>query len=167
MVIGLLLTHWVLRRDTIRFGGFLFWNFAAMPIGICESWLLGQNVSVDMRETEVLMGDGLSPICEENDGTEPHQYVVNQIEVGVTTYDITWHRLEFVGQKQGPFQYHDDVIKWKHFPRYWPFVRGIHRSPVNSSHKRPVTRTFDVFFAQWYRNSMWIKHSRVTKIYNS
>ena len=29
---------------------------------------------------------------------------------------------------------HDDVIKWKHFPR-WPFVRGIHRSPVNSPHK--------------------------------
>ena len=26
---------------------------------------------------------------------------------------------------------HDDVIKWKHFPRYWPFVRGIHRWPVN------------------------------------
>ena len=23
---------------------------------------------------------------------------------------------------------HDDVIKWKHFPRYWPFVRAIHRS---------------------------------------
>ena len=23
---------------------------------------------------------------------------------------------------------HVDVIKWKHFPRYWPFVRGIHRS---------------------------------------
>ena len=30
---------------------------------------------------------------------------------------------------------HDDVIKWKHFPRYWPFVRRIHRSPVNSPHK--------------------------------
>ena len=30
---------------------------------------------------------------------------------------------------------HDDVIKWKHFPRYWPFVRGVHRSPVNSPHK--------------------------------
>ena len=30
---------------------------------------------------------------------------------------------------------HDDVIKWKLFPRYWPFVRGIHRSPVNSPHK--------------------------------
>ena len=30
---------------------------------------------------------------------------------------------------------HGDVIKWKHFPRYWPFVRGIHRSAVNSPHK--------------------------------
>ena len=30
---------------------------------------------------------------------------------------------------------HDDLIKWKHFPRYWPFVWGIHRSSVNSLHK--------------------------------
>ena len=30
---------------------------------------------------------------------------------------------------------HDDVIKWKHFPCYWPFVRWIHRSQVNSPHK--------------------------------
>ena len=33
------------------------------------------------------------------------------------------------------FDLHDDVIKWKNFPRHWPFVRGIHRSPVNSPHK--------------------------------
>ena len=32
-------------------------------------------------------------------------------------------------------QPHDDVIEWKHFPRYWPFVRGIHGSPANSPHK--------------------------------
>ena len=31
--------------------------------------------------------------------------------------------------------FHDDVIKWKHFHRYWPFVRGDHRSPVDSPHK--------------------------------
>ena len=30
---------------------------------------------------------------------------------------------------------HDDVIKWKHFPRYGSFVREIHRSLVNSPHK--------------------------------
>ena len=33
------------------------------------------------------------------------------------------------------FEFHDDVIKWKHFPRNWPFVREIHRSPVNFPHK--------------------------------
>ena len=31
--------------------------------------------------------------------------------------------------------HHDDVIKGKHFPCNWPFVRGIQRSPVNSPHK--------------------------------
>ena len=30
---------------------------------------------------------------------------------------------------------HDDVTKWKHFPRYWLFVRGTHRSPVNYPQK--------------------------------
>ena len=30
---------------------------------------------------------------------------------------------------------YDDVIKWKHFRRYWPFVRGIHLWSVNSPHK--------------------------------
>ena len=30
--------------------------------------------------------------------------------------------------------YNDDVVKWKYFLRYCPFVRGIHRSPVNSPH---------------------------------
>ena len=31
--------------------------------------------------------------------------------------------------------YYDDVIQWKHFPRYWPFVRGNHRSPMDTPHK--------------------------------
>ena len=32
-------------------------------------------------------------------------------------------------------QNHNDVIKWKHFPCYWPFVRGVHWSSMDSSHK--------------------------------
>ena len=31
--------------------------------------------------------------------------------------------------------HHDDVIKWKHFLCYWPFVWGIHWSLVNFPHK--------------------------------
>ena len=36
---------------------------------------------------------------------------------------------------------HDDVIKRKHFSRYWPFVRGIHRSQWI-----PHKKASDVFF---------------------
>ena len=39
------------------------------------------------------------------------------------------------GYLVGPCMFHHDIIKWKHFPRYWSFVRGIHRSPVNAPHK--------------------------------
>ena len=50
---------------------------------------------------------------------------------------IIFHRNKFtmVLKVMTFYLHHDDVIKWKHFPRYWPFVRGIHRSPVNSPHK--------------------------------
>ena len=53
----------------------------------------------------------------------------------------------FTYHRWGPvvFMWHDDVIKWKHFPRNWPFVRGIHRSRW-IPHTKPVTRSFDVFF---------------------
>ena len=37
---------------------------------------------------------------------------------------------------------HDDVIKWKHFPRYWPFVRGV---TGGFPSQRPVRRSFDFF----------------------
>ena len=37
----------------------------------------------------------------------------------------------------------DNVIKWKQFPRHWPFVRVIHRWIRRTN---PVTRSFDVFF---------------------
>ena len=58
---------------------------------------------------------------------------------------------------QREWKSHDDVMKWKHFPRYWPFVRGIHRSPVNSL-QRPVTRSFDVFI-DLRLNKRWSKQS--------
>ena len=41
---------------------------------------------------------------------------------------------------------HDDVIKLKHFPRYWPFVRGVPRSPVNFPHTSQWRGALYVFF---------------------
>ena len=49
---------------------------------------------------------------------------------------------------------HDDAIKWKHFPRYCAFVRGIHRSPVNSPHK-----------GQWRRALMFSLICAWTKVW--
>ena len=44
---------------------------------------------------------------------------------------------------------HGDVIKWKYFPRYWPFVRGIHRSTVNSPHEGKWRSALMFFFFIW------------------
>ena len=42
------------------------------------------------------------------------------------------------------YSIHDDVMKWKYFPHYWPFVQRIptHGFPT----QRPVTKSFDIFF---------------------
>ena len=50
------------------------------------------------------------------------------------TFNGIWRTIPYESHIHMP-PIHDDVIKWKHFPRYWPFVRGIHRCPVNSPHK--------------------------------
>ena len=42
--------------------------------------------------------------------------------------------------------FHDDVIKWKHCPRNWPFVRGIHRSALKSLHKCQWREALVFFF---------------------
>ena len=52
-------------------------------------------------------------------------------------------------------QGHDDVIKWKYFPHYWPFVWGIHRSPVNSPHKGQWRGTLTFFFICAWMNG-WV-----------
>ena len=48
-------------------------------------------------------------------------------------HGICSHYIDLVCRKWPEISTKQDVIKWKHF--YWPFVRGIHRSPVNSPHK--------------------------------
>ena len=47
---------------------------------------------------------------------------------GVRVSIRVWHR-------HCNLNWHDDVIKWKHYPRHWTFLWGIQRSPMNSPHK--------------------------------
>ena len=57
------------------------------------------------------------------------------VQIMAWCQDITWTYAESYQQWHSKKHLHDDVIKWKHFPRYWPFVRWIHQWPVNSLHK--------------------------------
>ena len=47
--------------------------------------------------------------------------------------------------------------QWKNFPRYWPFVRGIHQWPVNSPHKDQWHEAFMTFLsAPWIKD--WLNN---------
>ena len=59
-------------------------------------------------------------------------------------------------QLQSSFD-HDDVIKWKHFPRYWPVLWGIHRSVVNSSHKYQEHGALMIYLIRVYTND-WVNN---------
>ena len=46
-------------------------------------------------------------------------------------------------------------MKWRNFQRYWPFVWGLHRSPVNSPHKgqwRGALMFFFIWINGWVNN---------------
>ena len=72
-----------------------------------------------------------------------------EVNIGLANFidaNIVWCRYNAVNVLPNPHNrhsiarplsryIHDDVIKWKHFPRYWPFVPGIHRSTANSPRK--------------------------------
>ena len=59
-----------------------------------------------------------------------------RVSTQLFTYENLQYFIEFQMVSSGEFVFsHDDVIKWKHFPRHLPFVRGIHLSPVNSPRK--------------------------------
>ena len=70
--------------------------------------------------------------------SRPYDAPAVGVSHGWVTNPSTWFNFNNISQgriTKSSVCDHDDVIKWKKFPRYWPFVRGIHRSPVNSPHK--------------------------------
>ena len=64
--------------------------------------------------------------CNEKYCREERAYYIMQW--GIDSGDLFWKSVSGV-QVQTIYQFslykqtHDDVIRWKHFPRYWPFVR--------------------------------------------
>ena len=59
-------------------------------------------------------------------------YLMMIIRSNISILTIIRYKIYWNGPQNSS---HDNVTKWKPFPRYWPLVRGIHRSPVNFPHK--------------------------------
>ena len=88
----------------------------------------------------------------------------------VACQNLTWHwflyRLQIDShirwyawyQSSECMWFHVVANKWKHFPRYWPFVRAIHRSPVEPPFK--VKWCGALIFFYLGRNKRLSKHSR-------
>ena len=67
----------------------------------------------------------------------------NDNDFNVINYICTTSKLTTSGQLSSCISMvHYDVIKWKYFPHYWPFVQVTGEFPA----QRPVTQSFDVFF---------------------
>ena len=60
--------------------------------------------------------------------------LIDKLTIRINLYYLYKQTKQFQLIAPKPFG-HDDVIKWKHFLCYWPFVRGIHQSLVNSLQK--------------------------------
>ena len=106
--------------------------------------------------------DGSSWFCWEGNGltgtpeeSGPWQNTTAYMTENMTLADAWWYddwmnkpiacQIKGTNRKYLLSRFHDMVASWQrnaswwrhymHFPRYWPFVREIQRSPVNSPHK--------------------------------
>ena len=106
------------------------------PLGTNIQWNLDRNSYIFIQEKAFKTSSGKRrPFCPGR-----NVFLIRIIDLhnrwsSVVTFCLFWHNLAMYRPVSNWTQTepaYDDVIKWKHFPRCWPFVRGIHRSPVNS-----------------------------------
>ena len=88
-----------------------------------------QRLEAYSSNLEELVAERTKQLSEEKKKTDALLYQMLPRYVSVCAFVVWFLCFGYI------FVQHDDVIKWKHFPRYWPFVRGIHRPSVNSPHK--------------------------------
>ena len=142
-------SRWSLVLDTL-FHPTLYWTYDYLSIleldSICVSKRGWQGL---MKKTMGVMGNYIAQIYQKTNNIIQQIWVlkkgVSQIQaLYIVGFEISvvwqmWlalcYKMKTYMVRKGSFHTHDDVIKWKHIPRYWPFVRGIHQSPVNSPHK--------------------------------
>ena len=79
--------------------------------------------------------------CAAQDLARISQYLECEIHRTESITEWSFEKIPHPVVRWAKLSNHDDVIKWKPFPRYWPFARGIHRSPVTGDF--PAQRASD------------------------
>ena len=80
-------------------------------------------------------------------------------------YHVCWWPCDATNESisnHGIDRVHDDVIKWKTITRYWPYVRGIQRSSVNSPHKGQWRGTLMFSLICW--TNRWTNHVKAGEL---
>ena len=104
-----------LWRNELGQIGFTRWVFSC--------WPLPENITLTNADLLQIWPQG--PIFNQSAYIFKQKWFLERSEnVGHTFQPSTSLRL-----------FYDDVIKWKHFPFFWPFVWEVYRSPVNSPNK--------------------------------
>ena len=133
----------------------IFWKFVTLMFYFLFFVLPGEHFKRPCLKVKVV-----TILC---DGKVISGYAVSSSTIHLSVNRVKNVTLATTAQSQCRYSirsiFDDDVITCKHFARYWPFVRGIHRSPVkllalcegNPSvtgefpSQRPMTRSFDLF----------------------
>ena len=125
---------WIPQCTLYLEGQSLYWNVYSMPGLTFLSGKLyavlgrysGRVLSDEMMGTSIFNINAVIPVIESFGFAE---------EIRKRTSGLASPQLKFSHWEVRILMCHDDFIKWKRFPCCWPFVRGIHRSPVDSLHK--------------------------------
>ena len=120
-------------------GYFLAMSMFKSIHGIAPAYLCNHIIMIfDINDYDTRGTDGMNVYLPtlKKDIYKNSFFCIKEVKCGIV-FQIPqiWKHLNVITKECNWRLNHDDVIKWKHFPRYWPFVRRIHRSPVNSLHK--------------------------------
>ena len=146
--------RWLANRDVARLKRFVF---------TMSEWITYPDVLI-ARHMEPGHLQSFEGIHEDIPVSEPEELIISCIYIYI--YDIImilWYMFKsvtvnvYTSALCVQVASHDDVIKWKHFPRYWPFVRGIHRSPVNPPLKGQWRGAL-MFSLIWTRINGWVNN---------
>ena len=124
------------------------WPVPLVLCGIAVSTTTAQIASWSFPTIKGLYGDCLlGKGCDINEKNKNSHFFQSRCSVGHILTNINW--------------LHNDVIKWKHFPRYWPFVREIHWSLVNSPH---ITSDAGLWWFLWSASEQTVGQTTETPV---